>query len=259
MELRSFGIKSLLVGDIPDDGSMGTVLAALGLTYQDSASLKEADPAVTDVFSEEEDFAVESFQQIGQYMLAFSIMDFTPATLAIIKGGTVTMDTGTPKWNAPAAVVNIEKCVQVITKRNLLIEIPRLQMRAVINQALKKKGVDLIDIKAPILLPNLPGLAPVSYCAYQNPVVNAGVDIVPAAAATVANLVGTAAAFRGTLTHQWTVKSKPLGAANPVMATPQALANAVSGLTTHGAYVFTLTSTDSNGFSASDDVTVTTS
>ena len=91
METRSYGLKSLMIGDIPDDGTMGTVLAALGLTYLDSASLKEADPAVTDIFSEEEDFAVESFQQIGQFMLAFSIMDlYLQRPYWLLKVGTVT-------------------------------------------------------------------------------------------------------------------------------------------------------------------------
>lgn len=259
MELRSFGLKSISVGDIPLDGSMGTVLAPLGLTYQDSASLKEADPAVTDIFSEEEDWAVESFQDIGQVLLAFSIMDYTPAVLALIKGGTVSIDNGTPKWNAPQAITYIEKSVQIITKRDLLIEIPRTQMRAVINSSLKKKGISLIDIKAPIMLPAFPGLSPMTICQYQPPVVDAGVDIAPAPAATVANLVGTATAFRGTLTYLWTVKSVPVGAAAPVMATPNALANALTVLTTIGVYVFTLTATDSNGYSSSDDVQVTTS
>jgi hypothetical protein len=259
MELRSFGLKSIKVGSIPDDGSMGTVLAPLGLTYQDSASLKEADPAVTDIFSEEEDFAVESFQDIGQVLLAFSIMDYTPEVLQILKGGTVVVVGGKSQWQSPAAVVNIEKSVQIITKRDLLIEIPRTQMRAVINASLKKKGISLIDVKAPVLLPNYPGLSPLAICQYQPPVVNAGVDQVPAAAVIIANLVGTAAAFRGTLTYLWTVKSVPVGAAVPVMATPAALANAVTVLTTHGVYVFTLTATDSNGYTSSDDVQVTTS
>ena len=159
-------------------------------------------------------------------------------------------------WNSPNAVAYIEKCVQIITKKNLLIEIPRLQVRATINAAMKKKGIDLIDIKAPILLPNNAAVAPISISPYAAPAVNAGVDIVPAAAATVANLVGTATAFRGTLTYLWTVKTKPVGS-NPVMATPAALANAISAMTVVGVYVFTLTATDSNGFSASDDVQVT--
>lgn len=260
-ELRSFGVKSIKVGEIPDDGSMGTVLAPVGLTYQDSASLKEADPAVTDVFSEEEDFAVESFQAIGQVLLAWSIMDYTPATLQVIKPGVLLAegDFGIESWNAAVAAVNTERCVQIITKKNLLIELPRLQVRAVINMAMKKKGIDLVDIKAPVMLPSFPGLSSMKIVAYQPPMVDAGVDIAPAANATVANLVGTATPFRGTVTYQWTVKTKPMGAADPVMATPTALANTLSVLTTKGVYVFTLTVTDSNGFSASDDVQVTTS
>jgi len=258
-ELRSFGVKSIKVGDIPDDGSMGTVLAPVGLTYQDSASLKEADPAVTDVFSEEEDFAVESFQQIGQMLLAWSIMDYTPATLQVIKPGVLLPegDFGIDSWNAAVTAVNTEKCVQIITKRDVLIECPRLQLRAVINLAMKKKGIDLVDIKAPVMLPAYSGLSSMKIVPYQKPLVDAGAPQNVAVATHIATLTGTATPFRGTATYQWTLKSKPVGAATPVMATPTALENNVTVLTTVGDYVFTLTVTDSNGFVNSDDTTVT--
>jgi len=255
-ELRSFGVKSIKLGDIPDDGSMSITLAALGLTYQDSASLKEAEGTVTDVFAEEVDFPVESFQDLGQTMLAFSIMDLTAAGLLKLKGGTLVEGS----WGSPRAIVDIEQSAQIITRRNVLIEIPRGKVRAVLNFDLKKKQVALVDIKMPALLPNMDGLAPVSITPYDPPTVNAGVDQALAPAATVANLVGTATAFRGDIVSQvWTVKSKPAGAADPVMATPDALANALSVLTTVGDYIFTLTVTDSNGFSNSDDVKITTS
>jgi hypothetical protein len=256
-EIRSYGIKSLMVGDIPDDATMGTVLAALGLTYQDSASLKEADPAVTDIFSEEEDFAVESFQQTGQYLLSWSIMDYTPATLLVIKGGAVTTVNGNDTWSAPNAAPNIEKCIQIITKKNLLIEIPRVQLRAVINMAMKKKGIDLLDIKAPIMQPNNVAVEAISISPYAVPTVSAGPPQNVEVATHIATLTGTATPFRGTATYLWTVKSQPVASAAVIMATPTALVNDVTVLTTVGEYIFTLTVTDSNGFVNSADVTIT--
>lgn len=252
-ELRSFSVKSLKLGDIPDDGSMSTMLSQACQTYKDSASLKEADGTVTEVYVEEEDFAVDEFQEMGQILLAFSIIDFTPETIQIFKGGTI-LSGG---WNMSNVVVAIEKSVQIITKRNVLIEIPRAKIRAVINMELTKSKVAMIDIKAPVLLPAFTGLSALAITPYGLPVVDAGVDQSVAVATHVADLVGTAVPFRGTATYQWTVKSQPVASAAVVMATPLALANAVSVLTTIGAYVFTLTATDSNGISGSDDITVT--
>lgn len=252
-EIRTFGTKSIMLGDIPDDGTMSTMLVPAGLTYQDSASIKEAEGAVTDVYAEEDDFPVESFQDLGQILIAWSIMDLSGAALDLLKGGAVVGG----GWEMSRVVVDVEKAIQIITKRDLIMEAPRAKIRAVINIGLGKKQVGLVDIKAPVLLPNNPVVAPFSIKKYTAPVVDAGDDQSVAVGVHIATLTGTATPFRGTATYQWTLKSKPDGAAAPAMATPTALVNNVTVLTTVGDYVFTLTATDSNGYSASDDVTIT--
>lgn len=251
-ELRSFGLKSTKMGDIPDDGTMSVTLAAIALTYKGSATLKEADPTITDIYVEEEDFPVESFDQMGNTVLAFSILDLTPETLQKLKGGTLVGGS----WNAPRAVVDIEQSLQVITKRNVLIEIPRAKVRAVLNFQLGQTLVSLVDIKATCLLPQNEAVGPIAIGPYPVATVSAGADQ-PGVVLNHANLVGTAVANRGDILSQlWTLKSKPVGAANPGITTPAALATAITALS-DGVYVFTLTAIDTNGVSSSDDVAVT--
>ncbi|MDO3641975.1 hypothetical protein [Mucilaginibacter sp. L3T2-6] len=252
-EKRTFGIKSVKLGDIPDDGTMSTVLAQLALTYKDSASIKEADPTTTDFWAEEEDFPIESINEQGDIMIAWSITDLTDETLETLKAGTVVGG----GWEMSRVIVNIEKALQIISKRDILFEVPRAKITAVINIDLGKAKIGLVDIKAKVLLPKNPVVSPLGIKTYTAPVVDAGDAQSVAVAVHIATLTGTATPFRGTATYQWTVKSKPNGADAPVMATPAALVNNVTGLTTVGDYVFTLTATDSNGYSASDDVTIT--
>lgn len=240
------------MGDIPDDGTMSLTLSTIALTYKGSATLKEADPTITDIYVEEEDFPVESFDQMGNTILAFSILDLTPETLQRLKGGTLVGGA----WNSPRAVVDIEQSLQVLTKRDILIEIPRAKIRAVLNFALGRTDVSLVDIKATALLPQSEDVGPIAIGPYPLPTVNAGADQPDVVLATC-NLVGTAVANRGDIvTTLWTVKSKPVGA-NPGITTPAVLATGITAMTISGVYVFTLTATDSNGYVNSDDITVT--
>lgn len=252
-EIRSFGIKLMMIGDIPDDGTMATMLTKLPLTVGGTASLKEGEPSFTDIYAEEEFYAVESLPgDPADTILAFSIMDYTPETLQLLKGGIINQDGG---WGASRDFSMIEKAFQIITKKDLLIEIPRARVSAIINALLSKKGIDQVDVKAMLLLPDNVDVQPINIVKYQLPVVNAGADQGAVAAAN-ANLAGTASPFRGTATYKWTCKTKPNNAAAPGITSDTDLNTAVTGLET-GVYVFTLTVTDSNGYVNSDDVQLT--
>lgn len=86
------------------------------------------------------------------------------------------------------------------------------------------------------------------------PTVSAGADQL-AVSTTTATLTGTAtAAGSKTIVSQlWTKKSGPSSGA---ITSPTALSTGLTALVT-GTYVFTLTATDSNGNTASDDMTLT--
>ena len=80
-EKRTIGLKSIKIGAIGVDGAMGTVLAALGVTDEGSATFtKEADE-VKEFFCEESDDPIEMVTKKGKTTVEWAIVDFTPATL----------------------------------------------------------------------------------------------------------------------------------------------------------------------------------
>lgn len=250
--LRSFGVKSIKLGTIPDDGSMSTMLVDAGLTLKDTATLKETEGTVTQIFAEEVAYAIENLRDIGAVELDWSTVDYDPQTLVLYKGGSVD---GAGAWNAPIGIFYMEKAVQIITFRDLLIEIPRADLRSIINAKLAKNGLAQLDNKAVVLLPNKTGLSPIIISKYLAPTIDAGPDQ-PALAVANTVMAATAVAYRGTMTHNWTVKTKPAAAPDPGITTPGSLTTAITGLVV-GVYVFQLTTTDSNGYVSTDTVTLT--
>lgn len=248
------GVKSIKRGPIPDDGTMGTVLSKLGDTYKDTASFIEADKTVFNVMVEENDDPDFQFLTKGAKTLSFSLIDHAPAVLQAVLGGTISEVDGA--WEEPDSAPTILESYQVITQTGHLIEIPKGSVTAIQNDALKKGDVGLIAVKVTPLKPDGLGVKAVRRVKYQQPTVDAGADQ-PGIVADHANLVGTATAFRGDVaTKVWTCTSKPVGAPDPGITTPAALATAVTGLVS-GVYKFTLTVSDENDYTNSDSVTIT--
>ena len=162
-EKRSIGIKTLKMGAIAVDGGMGTSLALIAKTYRDSAELIQEDPEITDIECEEDDDPVESLEKLGVRTLKFSIMDYDPATLVKVLGGTVTGagTTGDPYvWNAPTTPPNIEQSIEIESKTGVKFEIVRGKVMAKLNARLVKNGVALVDVTAKILTPTKAETAP---------------------------------------------------------------------------------------------------
>jgi hypothetical protein len=247
----SIGIKSIKRGPIPDDGTMGTVLSILGDTYKDSASFKENKATVFNVQVEETDDPIYQFFTKSPKILAFALVDFTPATIKLVKGGTVVAGV----WQEPDNAVKIEEAYQVISQTDLLIEIPRGSVSAYFNADLKKGAAALINMEVTPLKPNGAGVPAINISKYMPPVVNAGADQ-PALAAASGSVTGTATAYRGAIVSKlWTVDTQPVGATT-VLATPTALTTAVTGLAL-GITKLRLTVTDENDYSNSALVTLT--
>ncbi|MEZ2337690.1 hypothetical protein AB6735_18735 [Mucilaginibacter sp. RCC_168] len=251
MSTFAYRLKSMKIGDIPDDGTMATVLNQLFHTYKGTVSLIGDAPTSFDVMSEELDDPEASFAKKGKYVLKFSLFVKDNETKLIFLGGQIVNGW----WEAPNTAPIIEKSVQLITQSNYIIQMPRVSFVAVESDEFKEDGVGLIEVTGTILPPAGAGVKSRRSRQYQNPTVSAG----NAQNITVANaaLAGTATAFVGTIvSQQWSCISKPVAAADPTIATPAALNTNVTGLV-NGVYRFQLAAKDENDFESKATVMVT--
>lgn len=251
MSLIPIGVKWVKRGPIPNDGTMGIVLSKIGPTYKGSVSFVEDAASAFNVMVEEQDDPIFQFFTKGGKKLAFSLPDWTPEVLQIVKGGEVVDNV----WQEPDNVPIIEESYALLTQTDVLMEFPRMGINAVLNGKLQKDAAGLVDVFGTPLKPTGAGVKPVMISKYLPPVVNAG----DAQNVTVdnANLLATATAYRGDIsTIAWSVDTKP-DAAVVVFGTPAALGTTVTGMTVDGLYKFKVTVTDENGFTSTGLVSVT--
>jgi hypothetical protein len=161
-ETRSIGLTYIKVGEIAQDGGMGTSLSALGVTYQDTAELVQDDPEITNIYSEENDEPEEVIETQGPKKLKWSIMNYDPDQLIRVLGGTSTGNSPNKVWSAPISKTPIELSIEILTKKGVLLQIPRAKITAKINFQFRKKGVALVDIEATILTPTKTNTAPLT-------------------------------------------------------------------------------------------------
>ena len=152
-EIRTLGITSIKLGTILGTGGMATTLTALGATFEGTATLEQAEATETNFFSEESDTPIETISVPGVITLKWAIVDFTPATLQTVLGG----DIATTKWIVPAAAPTVEKSIEIITRKNLHIEITRAKISARLSMALGKANLGQVMITATVLVPTLAG------------------------------------------------------------------------------------------------------
>lgn len=152
-ELHTIGLKSVKVGAIAADGGMGTTLAALADTFEGSATLVQEDGEKTSFFVEESEDAVEIITKKGETKFSFSIIDFTPATLAAVLGGEATGVGDAAVWKAPSGSVTIEKSIEIISTKNVKFQIPRAKIEAKIDVTFSKKEIGKVIIVATVLTP----------------------------------------------------------------------------------------------------------
>ncbi len=154
-KVYTIGLAKIEVGDMAEDGGMGTVLAALGQTYQDTATMTQEDPETTDHYAEEVDDPVVSISRGGRTLFNFSLMNPDVTVLADLLGGTA--DAVTDTWEAPDKIPNIEKSVKITPLQGLQFEVPRMKITAKINGNFSKSGILLIEVAGTVLQPTKTG------------------------------------------------------------------------------------------------------
>lgn len=144
--VATFGLSRIEIKKTSDaDGSYKT----LGMTYQDSCSLVQNDPEVTDHYAEESDVPVVSVSKAGKIVLSFSIMDADVDTLTELMGGEKDAESGA--WHAPEVDPGMELSVRLTPKSGLQIEIPRASVVAKLNGSFSRSGIFLIAVTATVL------------------------------------------------------------------------------------------------------------
>jgi hypothetical protein len=153
-EVRALGLEYIKVGDVGATGGMGETLAALGVTYKDTAELVQADAEVTEFFSEENDDPEEEISKRGVVEVRWSIINYSPEEMVKVLGGTVSGTAPNDSWEAPATQPDIEKSIQIKDKvSGRILQIPRAKVTAKLNWKLARTGIAMIDIVAKVLTP----------------------------------------------------------------------------------------------------------
>jgi hypothetical protein len=156
-ELYAVGIKSIKVGTIAVDGGMGTSLTSLGSTFEGTASLEQDDPTLTEFFAEETDTAIYQSKKPGLKKFNWAVVDWTPATIVKVLGGTVVGVGDAAIWHTPATEPTIELSVEIITVAGTKYEITRAAISAKMSASLGRSTMGQIPIVATVLAPTKVG------------------------------------------------------------------------------------------------------
>lgn len=88
MAKRFLGLVSIKVGDVANDGGMGTSLAAVGDTVEDSCVFASDDATSTEINTEESDDPIEIISKAGKKTLTWETYNVDGAMMARLFGGT---------------------------------------------------------------------------------------------------------------------------------------------------------------------------
>lgn len=160
-KIRSVGLKKALFGDINPDGGMPAELKQLAKTLKGTASFSTEADTVTSFYSEEEPTVPEETvaSETGLKQIKLNFMEWDNDVLVDIFGGSVakaqevTIDGKkytVDKYKAPKEVVQIEKAIRVISRYNVVIDIPRAKILARFVWNLAADQIAQIEVTATV-------------------------------------------------------------------------------------------------------------
>lgn len=156
---RSIGLKIAYFGDVNPSGGMPEEMRQLAKTLQGTASFTTEAHQTQDFYSEEEPDAPEEsvITQPGLKTIKLNFMEWDNDTLVEVFGGTVeqsqkvTIDGQSytvDKYKAPRNTVEIEKALRVISRYNVVIDVPRAKVVARFVWNLTRTDIAQIEVTA---------------------------------------------------------------------------------------------------------------
>ncbi len=165
MATANYSLKSLKIGDIANDGTMGTALTEFDDPVRDTCVLTTDEGSTQDFFGEINDDPYYSVVVPGKTTLAADFYAKSASQLQKVFGGGVTGD----NWEAPATKVSFEQSIELTHQNGNKVSIIRANVSATFEWNFKRTALPLIHMKATILPPVNPttgvllGIGPMKY------------------------------------------------------------------------------------------------
>lgn len=156
---RSIGLKKAFFGEVNPDGGMPAEMNQLAKTLKGSASFNTEADQTQDFYSEEEPTVPEEsvVTEAGLKQVKLNFMEWDNEVLQSLFGGTVkqsqkvTIDGETytvDKYIAPKEIVQVEMAVRVVSRYNVVIDIPRAKVTARFVWNLTNTDIAQIEVTA---------------------------------------------------------------------------------------------------------------
>lgn len=151
-----YGIKAVKLGTPTGLATMPTSLTQFAETVKGSFTLAETDPTYFNATTEESSAPLETITDVdGILEGTWKTYDYTPATLALVKGGTVTG----AKWQAPATTPELRTALAIETTAGINLNVYKAKISAKFTGVISKGGFSEIEVKFTALSPGT-GLSP---------------------------------------------------------------------------------------------------
>lgn len=160
---RSIGLRIALFGDVNPEGGMPKELKQLAKTLKGTASFTTETGQTQEFYSEEEpevpEETVETEPGLKQAKLSF--LEWDNETLTEVFGGSVRKEQVTvegktyqvDKFVPPRSTVVVEKALRLVSRYNVVIDIPRARVKARFVWNLTNTDIAQIEVTATCLSP----------------------------------------------------------------------------------------------------------
>lgn len=160
--LINIGAAKIEIGDPAVDGAMGTTLAALGYTTEDTIKFNDEGGTETEFNVEELDIALYAETQPGTKTFVFQVANPDEDTLVKVFGGTKTGTEGATTWQAPLQAPTIIKSLKFTPKKGMGFNFPKTKLSARWTSDIGKNHLLGIEVSFKVLQPDKEGEAPYS-------------------------------------------------------------------------------------------------